>query len=217
MESIKEAKANCYQANLDAQALCFAIVKEARAVCSHATLEAKAICLEMVKEAKTTCTCSIQENEAVCSMAIGDAEANKASQAELLQKEHDNMMQDLERQVIQEEARSQTDVLSACQATMCASPLVLKNVMATSYHIPIRTYISITPYCPIAKDLPSGGSAGSSCPSCIGAQTVPSAQKMTPFPRSCGEHTFGQNHFKGDPRRTPLLQVARSPALEQST
>ena len=105
-ESIKEAKASCSQANLDAQALCFATIKEAKAICSHATLEAKGICLEMVKEAKMTCTCSIWENEATCSMAIRDAEAHKASQAELLQKEHGNIMQDLERQVIQEEVRS---------------------------------------------------------------------------------------------------------------
>ena len=58
-ESIKEAKATCSQANLDAQALCFMTIKEAKAVYSHATLEAKATCLGMVKEAKKTHTCSI--------------------------------------------------------------------------------------------------------------------------------------------------------------
>ena len=81
----------------------------------------------------------------------------------------------------------------------------------------IRADTSITPFCPIAKDLPSGGSASSSCPSHIGAQMVPSAQKMAPFPRACGKHTFGWNHFKGNPSRTPQLQVARDPTLEQST
>ena len=59
MESIKEAKAICSQANLDAQALCFATFKEAKAICSCATLEAKAICLGMVKGAKMTCAHSI--------------------------------------------------------------------------------------------------------------------------------------------------------------
>ena len=58
-ESIKETKAACSKANLDAQALCFTTVKEAKAICSCATLEAKAICLEMVKEAKKTCAHSI--------------------------------------------------------------------------------------------------------------------------------------------------------------
>ena len=134
-ESIKEAKGACSQANLDAQALCFATVKEAKAVCSHATLEAKAICLEMVKEAKMTHACSIQEIKAACSMAIRDAEAHKASQAKLLQKEHGNIMWDLERQVIQEEVRSQANFLFTFQAAMCASPMALKNAMATSYHI----------------------------------------------------------------------------------
>ena len=89
----------------------------------------------MVKEAKTTLACSIQENEATCSMAIMAAEAQKASQAELLQKEHGNIMQNLERQVIQEEVRSQANFLSGCQAAMCASPIVLKSTLATSYHI----------------------------------------------------------------------------------
>ena len=59
MEAIKEAKAACSQASLDAQDLCFATIKEAKAVCSHATLEAKAIYLEKVKEAKMTHACSI--------------------------------------------------------------------------------------------------------------------------------------------------------------
>ena len=135
MESIKEAKAIFLLANLDAQALCFTTVKEAKAVCSHATLEAKAICLETVKEAKMTHTCSIQENEAACSMAITDAKAHKASQAKLLQKGHGNIMQNLERQDIQEEVRSQANFISTCQAAMCASPMALKNAMATSYHI----------------------------------------------------------------------------------
>ena len=40
---------------------------------------------------------------------------------------------------------------------------------------------------------------------------------MTLFPRSHGEHAYGQNHIEGDFRRTPLLQVARDPTLEKST
>ena len=68
-------------------------------------------------------------------MAIADTKAYKASHAELLQKEHGNIMWDLGRQIIQEEVRSQTDFLSACQTTLCTSPIVLKNAMATSYHI----------------------------------------------------------------------------------
>ena len=135
MEFIKEAKATCSQANLDAQALCFMTVKEAKAVCFRATLEAMVIRLEMGKEAKKTCAHSIQENEVACSMAIRDTKAHKASQAKLLQKEHGNIMWDLGRQVIQEEVTSEANFLSTCQAALCASPIVLKNTMATSYHI----------------------------------------------------------------------------------
>ena len=67
----------------------------------------------------------------------------------------------------------------------------------------IRADTSITPFCSIAKGLPSRGKASFNCPSHIGAQMVPSAQKMTPLPRSHGEHAFGQNHFKGNPRKAP--------------
>ena len=45
----------------------------------------------------------------------------------------------------------------------------------------------------------------------------PRLQKMAPFPRSCGEHAFGRNHFEGDSGRTPQLQAARDPTLGQST
>ena len=81
----------------------------------------------------------------------------------------------------------------------------------------LRADTSITTLCPIAKDFPSGGTAISSCPSCISAQTDTSTQKIVPFPRTCGEHAFGCNHFKGDPSRTPQLQAVRNPTLEQST
>ena len=40
---------------------------------------------------------------------------------------------------------------------------------------------------------------------------------MAPFPRSCGEHTSGQNHIQDDFRRAPQLQAVRDPTLEKST
>ena len=71
----------------------------------------------------------------MCSMAIRDAKAQKASQAMLLQKEHGNIMWDLERQLFKEEVRSQTDFLSTCQAAIYTSPMGLKNALVTSYPI----------------------------------------------------------------------------------
>ena len=145
-ESIREAKAVCSWVTLDAQALCFTTIKEAKAVCSQValdtkvacswvTLDAKAICLAMVKEGKMTWGHTIQEAEAACSTAIRDAEVWRASQAELLQREHGKIMQDLETQVIWEESRSQADFLSACQATLYASLMELKSTLMASYHI----------------------------------------------------------------------------------
>ena len=133
-ESIKEARAVCSWVTLDAKALCFATVKETKAVCSHVTLDAKVLCLVMVKEAKVICAHTIQQAKAACSMAIRDSKIWKASQAKLLQREHSEVMQDLEAQVIQEEGRSQANFLSACQAALYTSPVELKGVLVASYH-----------------------------------------------------------------------------------
>ena len=78
-------------------------IKEARAICSHVTLDAKALCFttvkgtkvtyaQTIKEAKTTQGCTIWEAEATCSMAIRDAKTHRASQAELLQRQHGKVM-----------------------------------------------------------------------------------------------------------------------------
>ena len=48
-------------------------IKEARAICTHATLDAEALCSTTVKEAKATCAHTIWEAEAICSTAIRDA------------------------------------------------------------------------------------------------------------------------------------------------
>ena len=60
----------------------------------------------VVKKAKTTRGHMVQEAKATCSKAISKVEAQRASQAESFQREHGNIMQDLEEQVIQEESRS---------------------------------------------------------------------------------------------------------------
>ena len=89
----------------------------------------------VVKKAKTTRGHLIQESKATYSKAINEVEAQRVSQAALIQKEHGNIMQDLEEQAIGEEGRSQTDFLSACQVILYNSPLELKSTLATSYHI----------------------------------------------------------------------------------
>ena len=88
-ESIKEAKAICSWVTLDA-----------RTACSWVTLDAKATCSAVVKQAEMTQDHIIQEAKATCSTAIRDVEVQRASQAEPLQREHGNIMWDLETQVI---------------------------------------------------------------------------------------------------------------------
>ena len=116
-----------------------------------------------VKGAKTTQGHIIWEAEATCSSAIRDIKARRASQAETLQREHGNTIQDLEAQVIQEESRSQADFLSTCQAALYTSPLELKSTLATSYHILLEETPPPHPF--IMKGFPSGRTAHSSCSS----------------------------------------------------
>ena len=123
-ESIKEARAICSHVTLDIEALCFSTVKEA-----------KVAYVQTIKEAKATHACTIWEAETTCSVAIRDAETWGASQSKSLYRQHAKTIQDLEEQVIQEEGRSQTDFLSACQAALHASPAELKGMLVASYHI----------------------------------------------------------------------------------
>ena len=101
-ESLKEANAICSHVTQDAEALCFATVKGA-----------KVTYVPTVPEAKTTQACTIWEAKAAHSMATRDTETWRASQAELLQRQHGKVIQDLEKQVIREESRCQSDFLSA--------------------------------------------------------------------------------------------------------
>ena len=110
-------------------------IKEVKAVCSWVTLDAETTCSVAVKETKTTWAHIIQEAKTACFIAIRDVKTWRASQAKSLQREHGNVMWDLEEQVIQKESRSQANFLSTCQATLYASPLELKSTLAASYHI----------------------------------------------------------------------------------
>ena len=121
-------------------------IKEARVIfskmtldvwtaCSWLILEAKTGYLAVVKKAKTTRGHLVQEAKATCSKAICEAEAQKISQAAMLQKEHSKYVRDLEEQAIGEESRSCNDFLSACQVILYSSPPSLKGALAASYHI----------------------------------------------------------------------------------
>ena len=97
--------------------------------------EAKAVCEIAIKEAKATCACSIWEAETLCSMAIRDAETQGASQASSLHLLHAKSIQQLEKQAIEEENKSQLKFLSACQTTLQASPAELHGMLVASYQV----------------------------------------------------------------------------------
>ena len=150
-KSIKEAKAACSQVTLNAQTTCSWLTLEAKTNCSWAILEAKTACSTAVKKAKTTRGCMVQEAKATCSKAISEVKAQRASQAESFQREHGNIMQDLEEQVVQEESRSWANFLSACQVTLYNSTLELKSALNTSYHILLGHTPPLPPLAPLQR------------------------------------------------------------------
>ena len=80
-ESLKEANETCSHVTQDAEALCFTTVKRAKVTYA-----------QTIQEAKITQACAIQEAKAAHSVAIQDTETQRASQAELLQRQYGKVM-----------------------------------------------------------------------------------------------------------------------------
>ena len=163
------------------------------------TLEAKTTCSTVVKKAKTTIGCIIQEAKATCYKAISEVKAQRASQAESFQREHGNIMWDLEEQVIQEESRSQANFLSAWQ------------LHTTSYWGKHLHCLHLPCHRGLWKNSPH---LQSSTPS---LKQSSRSKSWHPSPRSCGEYAFGQNHSKGDSWKTFQLQEVSGPSLVYNT
>ena len=213
---IKEAKAICSQVTFDAQTTCSQLTLEAKTNYSWVTLEAKTACSTVVKKVKTTRGHVVQEAKATCSKAISEVETQRVSQAESYQREHGNIMQDLEEQVIQEESRSQADFLSAFRSpftTVHQSLKVLWLLPTTSYrgkhlhhlHSPSHRGLPLWKNSPLPLLLPH------QCPSSL------LGPKDATLHQICGEYASGWNHSKGNSGRTPQLQEVRGPSLVQST
>ena len=142
-KSIKEAKDVCSQVTLDAWT-----------TCSQLILETRTACLTMVKKAKTTRGCIIQEAKATCSKTISKVKTQRVSQAESFQREHGNIIWDLEEQAIGEEGRSQAEFLSTCQVTLYTTPPELKSILATTYHILLGQTPLLPPLAPPQRTSP---------------------------------------------------------------
>ena len=88
-----------------------------------------------IKEAKVICAHAIEEAENCCSAAIREAEAQRASQSVSIQQSHHKAVQHLEEESIEEERKSQLNLLSTCQTALQASPPEFCSVLVASYHI----------------------------------------------------------------------------------
>ena len=191
-ESIKEARAIWSCITMDADALCCSIVKEAKVTCN-----------ETIKEAKATWACTIWEAKTTCSVVIRNAKTQRASQAESLHRQHAKTIQDLEEQVIQEEGRSQTNFLSACQAALHASPVGLKGVLVASYHILMGQTPKSHPFTLSQGASPVEQPSTSATPPAPVPEQSPRPKRWHPSPKPCGQHASGQNHIQDNLGRAP--------------
>ena len=79
-------------------------------------------------------------------MAIKDAEAQGASQADSLHQSHAKSIQCLEEQAIEEESKSQLNLLSTCQDALQASPVELCSMLVVSYHLLLGQALTSHPF-----------------------------------------------------------------------
>ena len=97
--------------------------------------EAKALCTHSIMEAEANCAHSIKEAEAHCSTAIRETETRGASQASSIQQSHTKGIQHLKEEAFEEQSKGQLNFLSACQATLEASPLKSCGMLIASYQV----------------------------------------------------------------------------------
>ena len=190
-------------------------IKEARAICAHATLDAEALCSTTIKEAKATCDHTVWEAKPICSTDNRDAETQGASQADLLHWRHVKTIQHLEEQFIQEEGKSQIDFLFACQAALQARPVELRGMLVASYHLlmgqaPMSHPFTLSQGASLIKQ-PSALVA----PSSPAPEHSPRAKWQHHLPRPSGQHASWWDHIQDNLRRAPKLQTARDSTFIQ--
>ena len=108
-EAIKEAKALCDFTIREAEAHQTTLIREAEA--QHATC---------IREAEANCTSTIAETENCCSTAIRKVETHCVKQACSIQLSHDEGMQHLETEAIEEEGKDCLSFLAACGTVLQA-------------------------------------------------------------------------------------------------
>ena len=142
-EAIKEVKALCACTTWDMETHLMALTSEAKV--SHAT------CLKGIED---ECSFALAEAENCCSTTIRQAESNSASRAHSTQQSHAKDIQHLEAEAIEEVGKDCLALLTACSATLRASPPEDCDIIVTPYHLllgnaPTSTLLSIPPGYPL--------------------------------------------------------------------
>ena len=171
---------------------------------------------ESIKEAKAICTHTIQEAETICSAAIMDAETQGASKAESLHRQHAEVIKCLEKQVIQEEGKSQIDFLSTCQAALNASPGELRGTVVASYHILLGQAPTCHPFSLSQGASPAKQPSASAAPPVLAPEYSPRPKRWLPSPDPVDGMPLGRTTSKAT-TEGPLALTARGPTLVQGT
>ena len=118
-----------------------------------------------IKVAKVICTCSIEEAKNCCSIAIREPEAQRAK-AVSIQQSHHKTVQHLEEESIEEERKSQLNILSACQTALWTSHPEFHSVLAASYHVLLEHAPTLHLFCipQGAPPFPPGSAPSTSSP-----------------------------------------------------
>ena len=112
-------------------------------------------------------------------------------------------MLDLERQIIQEEVRSQADFLSAYQAAMCANPMALKNALVTFYHILLGQTPPLPPFILSQWASPVEEQLASATPSASVPEWSPQPKRQHPFTNPMESMPLGRTTSKVTPGGIP--------------
>ena len=122
-------------------------------------------------------------------------------------------MWDLEEQVIQEESGSQADFLSALYASLWE----VKSALAASYHILLGQTPPSPPFILSQRDSPVEQQPASGDPPIPVPKQSPRPKRWSPSPDPVESMPLGGTTSKSTLGGPPQLQVARDPALGQST
>ena len=120
-----------------------------------------------------------------------------------LHRQHAKTIQDLEKQVIQEEGRSQTDFLSTCQAALHTSLVELKGMLVASYYIVMGQATTSHPFTLSEGASPAEQPSTPAAPPAPVPEQSPRPKKQHPSPDPADNMPLGRTTSKATSEEPP--------------